>query len=97
VVTLQELPGWAEFAPQQPDVPPTPTGPAEPLPAEVANVREIEEDGSVTEIPDVTFACTTTPYTLRRTPARIVSLRSLRMALYQRTAVDLGRRHGINT
>lgn len=69
---LQSLPNWATFAPTQPDIPPTPTGPAQALPAEVTDLRQVEDDGSVTVVPDVTYACTQTPYTLRDTPERVV-------------------------
>jgi hypothetical protein len=69
---IQDLPAWAAFAPPQADIPPTPTGSATALPPEVVDLRQVEDDSSVTVIPDVTYQCTTTPYTVRDTPTQIV-------------------------
>jgi hypothetical protein len=68
---LLELPGWAAFSPTLPSQPPAPTGaPSDTV--EILDVRQVEEDGSVTLIPDVHHACTTTPYAIRENPEKIV-------------------------
>jgi hypothetical protein len=71
---LSTLPSWSTFTADVngPDQAPTPVGPPEAVADEVVSVSEVEEDGSVTVIPDVTYRCTETPYTLRKNPERIV-------------------------
>jgi hypothetical protein len=71
---LATLPSWGEYTAgvNGPDQDPTPAGAPEELPDEVVSVTEVEEDGSVTVIPDVTYRCTETPYTLRKNPEQVV-------------------------
>jgi len=71
---LTNLPSWTQFTADvnKPDQDATATGPAEPLPDDTVNVKEVEDDGSVTVIPDVRYQCTQTPYTLTKNPERIV-------------------------
>lgn len=69
---LSNLPGWAQFSPAQPDAPPTPTGTPTALPPDTLDVREIQPDGSVQVLPNVVYACTSQPYTLRDNPEQIV-------------------------
>jgi hypothetical protein len=68
---LLSLPGWAAFSPTRPSEPPTPeSAPRDTV--EIVDVRQVEEDGSVTLIPDVHHACTTTRYTMTENPEKIV-------------------------
>lgn len=72
---LNTLPTWAAYTADVngPDSPPAPTGePEEDLPDEVVAVQEYEEDGTVTVIPDVTYQCTSTPYSITTNPSEIV-------------------------
>lgn len=71
---LTGLPTWSSFTSDVngPDQAAAATGPSEALPDEVVDVGEVEEDGSVTVIPDVTYRCTQTPYTLSKNPERVV-------------------------
>ena len=71
---LTGLPTWSSFTSDVngPDQAAAAAGPAETLPDEVVDVGEVEEDGSVTVIPDVTYRCTQTPYTLSKNPERVV-------------------------
>lgn len=69
---LAALPGWSTFAPAQSDQPATPAGAAAALPEDTVDVNRVEEDGTVSIIPDVVYACTTTPYSIRTNPAQIV-------------------------
>jgi Thiol-activated cytolysin/FG-GAP-like repeat len=69
------LPSWSQFTADvnQSDQPPTPTGdPPDTSQAVVPEVSQIEDDGSVTVVPDVTYRCVSTPYTLRSNPQQIV-------------------------
>ncbi len=69
---LAGLPRWESFSPTQPDQAPTPTSSPASLPADTVDVSRVEEDGSVSVIPDVVYSCTQTPYSLRTTPTQIV-------------------------
>ena len=71
---LATLPSWGEYTASVngPDQAPSPAGPAEELPDEVVSVSQVEDDGTVTVIPDVTYRCTETPYTLRKNPEQVV-------------------------
>lgn len=66
------LPSWSEFSDTLPAVPPTPDGPPDTLDDVTVDVEQIEEDGSVTVIPDVKYRCVQTPYTMQDTPEEIV-------------------------
>ena len=69
---LLDLPSWSEFAPSEPDQPPTATGAAVALPDDTLDVSTIDDNGDVTVIPAVVYACTETPYNLRDNPQQIV-------------------------
>ena len=69
------LPSWSQFTADvnQSDQPPTPTGdPPDTAETVVPEVSQVEDDGSVTVVPDVTYRCVSTPYTLRSNPQQIV-------------------------
>lgn len=71
---LSALPSWSTFTADvnEPDQAPAPTGPGQPLPDEVAQVKEYGDSGEVVILPEVTYACTTTPYSIRTNPTEIV-------------------------
>jgi len=72
---LTGLPTWSSYTADvnSPDQAPAPTGVAAvDLPDEVVSVKEYEDDGSVTVIPDVTYQCTSTPYSMTSNPREIV-------------------------
>ncbi len=69
---LEDLPSWSEFSPLELSQGPDSTGPTERLPDETVDVKEYDEDGNVIIIPDVTYMCTSTPYTLKDNPEQIV-------------------------
>ena len=69
---LASLPSWATFSPAQPDLAAAPSGASVALPEDTVDVNRVEEDGSVSIIPDVVYACTTTPYSIRTNPTQIV-------------------------
>src|SRR5687768_16690637 len=50
---LAALPSWSTFAPAQSEQPPTPAGAPVGLPEDTVDVNRVEEDGSVSIIPDV--------------------------------------------
>jgi len=69
------LPGWATYTADvnQPDTPPAPTGaPPDTMTAVDSSVSEVQDDGSVTVVPDVTYRCVSTPYTLTSNPQQVV-------------------------
>lgn len=69
---INSLPGWSTYSPPQSDLPPTPSGAPIVLPEDTVEVRRVEEDGSVSVIPDVVYACSETRYDVRTTPREIV-------------------------
>jgi hypothetical protein len=69
---LEGLPSWAQFSPPQADLPPTAAGPVQSLPPDTIDVEQIQDDGSVTVLPDVVYTCTSQPYTLRDNPQQLV-------------------------
>jgi hypothetical protein len=69
---LAALPSWASFSPPLSDQPAAPAGPAAALAEDTVDVNQVEDDGSVTIIPDVVYACTQTPYSIRTNPTQIV-------------------------
>lgn len=69
---LTALPPWSTFAPSQSDLPPTATAAPTALPDDTLEVRQVQEDGTVSIIPDVVYACTETPYSVRSNPTQIV-------------------------
>ncbi len=69
---LSDLPTWDVFSPLLTSVQPTPTGPTDTLPQQVVATDSVADDGSIVQLPAVTYACTETPYTLTDTPRQIV-------------------------
>ncbi|MGH9886751.1 MAG: thiol-activated cytolysin family protein, partial [bacterium] len=69
---LKALPPWAAFAPALPDQAPTAAGAAVSLPQDTVDVEHVEDDGSVTVVPDVVYACSERPYSVRTNPTQIV-------------------------
>ncbi len=74
--TLQALPTWQEFAPPLPEQVPTPIGDSESFTstAPLTVISEPDDNGDVfTETYDeVTYDCTSTPYSMTSTPEAIV-------------------------
>ncbi len=69
---LKNLPSWSEFSPLEQPQGPDSTGPTERLPDETVDVKQYDDDGNVIIIPDVTYQCFSTPFTLRDNPEQIV-------------------------
>jgi hypothetical protein len=71
---LTQLPTWSAFTADVngPDQPPTATGSPEPVADEVVDVEQIEDDGSVTVLPDVIYSCQEQPYSIAENPERMV-------------------------
>jgi len=71
---LASLPSWGQFTADVngPDQAPAPTGDAQPVGVDTVAVKEYEDDGSVTVIPDVVYQCQETPYSMTENPERIV-------------------------
>ena len=79
---FQGLPSWGAFAPDVPEQAPTPTGdPTDEEPVTL-DVEVVEEDGSTSVLRDVTYSCTSTPYSLAETPEDIVIYDPDRSILY---------------
>lgn len=79
---LQELPSWNQFSPPGATQPPTPAGEPEPLDDVVLDVEEINEDGSITVLEDVTYSCQSQPFTLSGNPQQIAMYSPDREILY---------------
>jgi len=79
---LQELPSWNQFSPPGETQPPTPTGDPVTLEDVVLDVEEINEDGSITLLEDVTYSCQTQPFTLAANPQQIAMYSPDRDILY---------------
>ena len=79
---LGDLPSWDAFKPDIPEQAPTPTGaPVEQAPVTM-DVTTLDEDGNPVIAEDVTYTCTSTPYTLADTPEDIVIYDPDRSVLY---------------
>jgi hypothetical protein len=79
---LQELPSWSQFSPPGETQSPAPKGDAMPLDVVVLDVEEINEDGSITVIEDVTYSCQSQPFTLSDNPQQIAMYSPDREILY---------------
>jgi hypothetical protein len=71
---LSGLPSWTQFTADVngPAQSPAPVGAAQDVGQDTVSVKEYEEDGSVTVIPDVIYQCQETPYSMTDNPERIV-------------------------
>jgi len=69
---LTELPSWSQFSPLQSPVAPTATDTTSKLPDVTMDVETIGDSGEVVIVPNVTYECTTTPYTMTDNPQQIV-------------------------
>ena len=68
---FQDLPDWEEFAPAEPDQPPTPTGdPVDEDPVTL-DVEKVDDEGNVYTEESVVYACQMQPYTLTQNPNQI--------------------------
>lgn len=68
---LQDLPDWEEFAPAEPDQPPTPTGdPVDEAPVTL-DVEKVDDEGNVYTEEDVVYSCQAQPFTLTQNPNQI--------------------------
>ncbi|MBE0660930.1 MAG: thiol-activated cytolysin family protein [Bacteroidales bacterium] len=79
---LQELPAWSQFSPPGQAQAPTPKGEPVPLEDVVLDVEEINEDGSITLLEDVTYSCQSQPFTLADNPQQIAMYSPDREILY---------------
>lgn len=71
---LEYLPTWASFTADvnEADQPPAPAGDPTALPDEVQARSEYDDDGEVIVHPEVTYQCTSTPYSMTTNPREIV-------------------------
>jgi len=70
---LSGLPSWTEFAPPLADMDAAPTGEAATdLGTETLDVQQINDDGSVTVLQDVSYSCQSKPYSITSNPNQIV-------------------------
>ncbi|MEM7375683.1 MAG: thiol-activated cytolysin family protein [Bacteroidota bacterium] len=69
---FQTLPSWEAFAQNQSVSGPMPTGGAPTEVSETLDVPQIQEDGSIDTLYNVTYTCQQTPYTLTDNPEQIV-------------------------
>ena len=79
---LGDLPSWDAFKPDVPEQAPTPTGsPVTEAPVTM-DVTTLDENGNPVIAEDVSYTCTSTPYTLADTPEDIVIYDPDRSVLY---------------
>lgn len=71
---LADLPSWSAYTADvnEPTQPPQPVGPPEDVGADTVSVQQIEEDGSVTVLPDVVYQCTEQDYNMASNPEELV-------------------------
>ncbi len=71
---LTELPTWSAYTADVngPTQAPTPVGPPEEAGADTVSVQQIEEDGTVTVLPDVVYQCTEQDYNMASNPEELV-------------------------
>lgn len=87
---LQGLPGWNEFRPDVAEHPAMATGPAVEEAPVTLDVEVIEDDGTTSVLEDVTYTCTSTPYSLAETPDKVVIYDPDRSILYPGAFVQGG-------
>ncbi len=69
---LDALPPWGTFAPALPSQAPMAVGEPVALPEDTLDVERVQEDGGLAIVPNVVYACTETPYTMRDNPTQLV-------------------------
>lgn len=79
---LEALPSWQQFSPPGEPQPPTASGEPEPLEDETLDVEEINEDGTISIVEDVTYSCQSEPFTLTDNPQQIAMYSPDREILY---------------
>ena len=79
---LTGLPSWDAFAPDVPEQQATPTGPPVAEAPVTMDVTTLDDEGNEVISEDVTYSCTSTPYTLAETPEKIVIYDPDRSILY---------------
>jgi len=70
---LGQLPPWDTYSPKEADTAPTQTGATSSPATEVADQTTYNANGSTTTTPNVSYSCTTTPFSITKTPDKIVS------------------------
>ncbi len=93
-VYLQELPTWEEFSPPLAAQEPLPLPEAEPVETveTVEGVTEINEEGEVEVLGDVSYECTELPYSMASNPGAIVLSDPSRDVIYPGSFIQ-GRTH----
>ncbi len=69
---FKSLPTWEAFADNAPEQNPMPTGQAGQTTTETLDVPQIQEDGSIDTLYNVTYTCEQIPYSLTKNPEQIV-------------------------
>ncbi len=69
---FRSLPSWDDFADNPPEAAPAPTGEAGSEVSQTVDVPQIQEDGSIDTLYNVTYTCQQTPYSLTENPEQIV-------------------------
>lgn len=71
---LTGLPSWSSFTADvnAPDQAPGPTGEPADTTMETAAFEEYDDDGNVVILPEVSYQCTSTPYSITKNPEKIV-------------------------
>ena len=69
---FRSLPSWSEFAANPPVAALAPTGAAGTEVSQTVDVPQIQEDGSIDTLYNVTYTCQQTPYSLTENPEQIV-------------------------
>lgn len=71
---LADLPSWSAYTADvnAPSQPPEPVGPPVNAGADTVSVQQIEDDGTVTVLPDVVYQCTEQEYNMASNPEELV-------------------------
>jgi hypothetical protein len=69
---FRSLPSWETFADNPPEAEAAPTGAAGSEVSQTVDVPQIQEDGSIDTLYNVTYTCQQTPYSLTNNPEQIV-------------------------
>ena len=68
---MKDLPSWSAFSPTKQAQPPTATADPTPEPDVILDVEVVNDDGSTSILPDVTYSCESQPFTLTDNPQQI--------------------------